>query len=181
MAELPPPEFSRPVAADRIGATGLTLELEATAEECRALAERFRILAVDSLTATVSLRRLAGSGLIRLQGRLAAQVRQACVVTLEPVAQQVEEQFEMLFGEGESGDDLDVAVCYDEEDPPEPMLNGRIDVGEAVAEHLALGLDPFPRAAGAVFDPEVTPADPPDPPPNPNPFAALAALRRKDA
>lgn len=180
MNELPPPEFSRPIAADRIGATGLTLEVQATAEECRALADRFRILAVDSLTAVVSLRRLAGSGLVRLRGRLTAQVRQACVVTLDPVVQPVQEEFDMVFGEDDAGDDLDIAVYYDEEDPPEPMVNGRIDVGEAVAEHLALGLDPFPRAPGAEFDPDARPEETPDNRQNPNPFAALAALQRKD-
>jgi uncharacterized metal-binding protein YceD (DUF177 family) len=177
------PEFSRPVAVDRLGAGETRMEVTATAAECAALAERYRILAVESLTARLRLRRIAGSGLIRLKGELSARVVQACVVTLDPVPQVVEERFEMLFGAADAGDDLEVAVNYDEEDPPEPILHGMIDVGEAVAEHLALGLDPFPRRDGVIFESIESDGEDDavaDESPKPSPFAALAALKQKD-
>ena len=39
------------------------------------------------------------------------------------------------------------------EDPPEPIVNGAIDLGALAAEFLMLGLDPYPRKPGAVFEP----------------------------
>lgn len=174
------PEFSRPVAVDRLGSRETRMDVTASPSECAALAERYDILAVESLTARLRLRRIGGSGLIRLKGELSARVVQACVVTLDPVAQQVDETFELLFGATEESSDTDVLVQYDEDDPPEPILHGIIDVGEAVAEHLALGLDPFPRRPDAVFQPSLVEDEVPDEPPTPNPFAALGALKQKN-
>lgn len=174
------PEFSRPVAVDRLGSRETRMNVTASPAECAALAERYDIVAVESLTARLRLRRIGGSGLIRLKGELSARVVQACVVTLDPVTQQVDETFEMLFGATEENGDTDVLVQYDEDDPPDPILHGIIDVGEAVAEHLALGLDPFPRRPDAVFQPSLVEDEVADEPPTPNPFAALAALKQKN-
>lgn len=174
------PEFSRPVAVDRLGSGETRLDVTATPAECAALAERFRILAVDSLSARLRLRRIPGSGLIRLRGEFTAQVVQACVVSLDPVPQQVAENFEVLFGDSDADDDPDVLVHYDEADPPEAIEHGVIDVGEAVAEQLALGLEPFPRRPGAEFDPGWGTEEAPEEELKPNPFAALAAFQRKD-
>ena len=180
MSEPVSPEFPRPVAVDRLGSRETRMTVTATPEECAALAKRYGILAVDSLTARLRLRRLSGSGLIRLTGTLSASVAQACVVTLEPVPEQVEESFEMLYGVNKDADDMEVLVHFDEVDPPEPIEHGEIDVGEAVAEHLALGLEPFPRRAGAVFEPMAEEEEVEDEPATPNPFAALVNLKQKD-
>lgn len=178
------PEFSRTVIADRLGPGENKMTISADEAERAALAERFSVISIDSLSADLSLRRIRGSALVRLAGRFAADVVQSCVVTLEPVPQHVEEDFELVYGpEVElDEDDLNVDVILDAEaeDPPEPMHNGMIDVGEAVAEHLALALDPFPRAPGAElpaeyrFEPEAEAAE------KPNPFAVLASLRKKE-
>lgn len=179
-------EFSRPVAVDRLGRAETRLEVTASAAECAALAKRYGILSVDSLTAKLRLRRVSGSKMIRLKGEFSAQAVQACVISLEPVVERIEDQFEMLFGDSEPGEDMEVLVHFDEEDPPEPILHGMIDVGEAVAEFLALALTPFPRRPDAVFDPSLlasAPADieAPEEPRKPNPFAALSSLKQKNA
>ena len=59
-----------------------------------------------------------------------------------------------------------------ERDPPEPIVNGRIDLGAVTAEFLALGLDPYPRKPGVAYEPapERDPAD--------SPFAALAKMKK---
>lgn len=173
-------EFSRPVAVDRLGSKETRIDVSASPEECAALAKRYAIVAVESLTARLRLRRLPGSDLIRLKGEVSASVIQSCVVTLDPVPQQVDETFEMLFGAIAESSDMDILVQYDEEDPPDPILHGIIDIGEAVAEHLALGLDPFPRRPDAEFQPLLVEDEVPDEPSAPNPFATLAALKQKN-
>ena len=57
-------------------------------------------------------------------------------------------------------------------DPPEPIVNGIIDLGRLATDALFLGIDPYPRKPDAVFEPPVEADDPED-----HPFAALKALQ----
>lgn len=170
------PEFHRPIAVDRLGHQEKAFEIEADAAERDALARRFGIIAVEALQATVRLRLVAGGSMVSLKGRFVADVVQTCVVTLEPVPGHLEEEFTLTYGTPEPDESPEVVVDLDAEDPPEPIDNGIIDIGEATAEHLALALDPFPRAAGASFK---TIDDGPAEESKPHPFAALAALKKK--
>jgi uncharacterized metal-binding protein YceD (DUF177 family) len=168
---IPDPEFSRPFVADRLGAHPLTETLLATPAECAALATRMRLVSLGQLSATVTLER-ALSGLIHVAGRLEADVVQTCVVTLVAFPSHVEDSFALDFGnaEAEHGDEIEVDVDYD---PPEPIEDGIIDLGELVAQYLALALDPYPRAPGATLDPEWTGADAAEM----SPFAILKNLK----
>jgi hypothetical protein len=58
-----------------------------------------------------------------------------------------------------------------EYEPPDEIVNGKIDLGAVVAEFLALGLDPYPRKPGVDFDYK-DPADAEH-----NTFAALGKLK----
>ncbi|CAA7617843.1 DUF177 domain-containing protein [Magnetospirillum sp. UT-4] len=177
---VPETEFSRRVAVDSIPARGTDITVTANPEECEALARRFGLQAIGALTAELRLKALAGGTLFRVKGRLTAEVVQTCVVTLDPLPATVEEEFDLTFGAGsddaDAGGELDLS--FEDDDPPEALVDGAIDVGEAVAEQLALALDPFPRREGAMVAAE--PADPAlAPDKRPNPFAALAGLRKK--
>ena len=139
------PEFSRRVQLARLGAREEAYPISAEAGEREALARRFGLISLDRLEAEIRLLRLAG-GLVRLSGRFGADVMQACVVSLEPVASSIEEEFTALYGPAESGKSVMIDL---ETDEAEPFEGDAIDVGEAVAQHLALALDPYPRAPGA--------------------------------
>lgn len=143
-------EFSRPVPAQEIDETEVSKVIEATTVERTALAKRLGLLSLEGLTAECRLRR-EGDKMIRVAGRFRAQVTQACVVTLEPVAGNVEDSFSLLFSEdaGLDRSASEILVELDEDDPPEPIAPGGIDLGELAAEQLALALDPYPRAEGA--------------------------------
>jgi uncharacterized metal-binding protein YceD (DUF177 family) len=175
------PEFSRPVALDRIGLKEKSYEISADARECAALAKRLGIPAVDSFDATIRLRLTGGGGLVRLSGRIKAALTQICVVTLEPIPTAVEEDFSRVYSV-EAGDEMaEVVVEMDEDDVPDPVENGQIDIGEAAAEHLALAMDPFPRAPDAAFAAPDEPEEPEEEAELPrSPFAGLAALRKKE-
>jgi uncharacterized metal-binding protein YceD (DUF177 family) len=164
------PEFSRLV---RLSPEPREVALEASEAECRALAARFGILGIGTLAATLRLQPEPG-GSIRARGRLSAEVEQACVVTLEPVRQAVAAPIDLrLLDEGETPSD------DDPESPDEiESAGGLVDLGEAVAEQLALALDPYPRAEGATL-PALDPPEAAEPAPatKPNPFAGLAKLR----
>jgi len=171
-------EFSRPIALDRIGLKEKSYEISADEKERAALAERLGIPAVNSFDATIRLRLTGGGGLVRLSGHIKAELTQICVVTLEPIATSVEEDFTRVYSV-EAGDEMaEVVVEMDEDDVPDLIENGHIDMGDAAAEHLALAMDPFPRSAGAAFE---SPEEPPEEPEEkPSPFAGLAALHKKE-
>ena len=195
---LPPPEFSRPVVAESLRGDQTVREIEASPAECRLLAERFRLEAVRSLKATVRLIRLRGhqSGMIRVKGALSAEVVQTCVVTLAAVPASVSESFSALFSPEVAEDDEEMILdpFALDEDLPEAMTDGVIDIGELTAQHLSLALDPYPRAPGVEFtgfdddlaeggvEPDGVPADGAEPEGEagvPGPFGVLAGLKRR--
>lgn len=185
-AAQPNPEFSRLVSAEAVRRNdGLIETIEATEVERQALARRLELEAIGSLTATIRLRPARGGQMVRVSGRLEADVVQTCVVSLESVPAHVSEEFEALFAPPsmieEEGDEIDIDPTLEDEDVPEPMVNNRIDIGELTTQYLSLGLDPYPRAPDAAFeeideamDEEEDPAEPA----KPNPFAVLERLKR---
>ena len=151
MTQRPAPEFSRAVPVESLEDGETVIDIEADADERAALARRFGLLALDSLTAKVGLTPVDG-GLVRVHGALAAKVTQACVVTLEPVTTRVEASFQRQYGTDAPEEAGGLIADADTEESAEPLAHGTVDVGETVAEQLALELDPFPRAPEAAFD-----------------------------
>ena len=142
-------EFARPFRADRLHNERVSLSIEANAAERAALARRFDLLALDRLEAELTLRRGAG-GVVRLSGHFVCEATQACIATLEPVPAHIEADFEASYAEDAAADEIgDVEIDIDAEDPPEPIENGVIDLGEAVVQQMALALDPYPRSPEA--------------------------------
>ncbi|ATE63797.1 YceD family protein [Rhizorhabdus dicambivorans] len=140
------PEFSRPVRIDTLGEGGRMIAIEAAEGERAALAERFGLLALEALTAEANLRR--EGDVILAEGRVKARAVQVCVASGGPVPADVDETFSLRFvPEGQDGgEELELdAGDIDSID----YAGGAVDLGEAVAETMALSLDPFPRAADA--------------------------------
>ncbi len=141
-------ELSRLVPLDKLGEDEVREIVIASAEERAALARRFGLLALDRLEAHLRLDR-DGESLIRVTGRFEAEVTQACVASLEPVHSHLEEAFSVLYTLAPEPAEHDLVIDPETEEPPEPAGPKGIDLGEAVAQQLALALDPYPRASGA--------------------------------
>lgn len=172
-----PNEFSRIITPDRLGAPKFTEVLEATPAERAAVARRLDILAIDRLTAELTVRNIGGR-LYRVEGPWEAAVQQACVVTLEPVAASLAGRLQAAYEAGgrAAGADGEVVVDPEAEDPAEALPAAGIDLGELVVQELAVSLDPYPRAPGAEVPAEYRP---PEVEEDENPFAALKALKGK--
>lgn len=166
-------EFSRLLPVRRIGERELVEQIEAGPEERAALARRFGLLALDRLAARLRVAR-CGRALVRVEGRLSAEVTQACVVSLDPVPAHIEESFVLTYTLEPAGAAAGEVVIEpeEEEEPAEPVGPGGIDLGEAVAQQLALALDPYPRAEGARLA-EAAPAEAE----KESPFAVLKTLK----
>ena len=163
--------FSHPVSLDKIGRTGLTVEVNADQEECAGLAERMQIPAVHSLHCTFTLTRDEYDGeIVRGSGILRASVTRVCVVSAEDFEMPVLDRFTVVFVPArQEQDDPGQDLPDPDEDDQIPYEGGILDLAEAAAEQLALALDPYPRMEGAVM-PESDTDD--------LPFAALSRLAR---
>jgi uncharacterized metal-binding protein YceD (DUF177 family) len=151
-----------------------TLTLEPGADIRAALARHVGALEVPELRATLEL--IAHrKGEVAVIGRLTGRIIQACVVTLEPVEAVIDEEVEVRFsadarsGEAEPGAEIEVSA--EAADPPEPIVDGRIDLGAILTEFFSLAVDPYPRKPGAAWTPPAAEAE------QESPFAALAKLK----
>ncbi len=180
-------EIERIVDLDRMGPNGVALEISASDGERAALAKRFGFLGLPAFSARVTADRRVG-GQIVVEGRMRGKIVQACILTLDPVSQELDETFRIVFKrdfedekDPESGD----AVINAQADAPEPLQGNLLDVGEIVAEQLSLAADPYPRKPGVKLE-DVMPKPavrrggrPPPKEQKRHPFAGLAALRDK--
>ncbi len=171
--------FSRKMKMGTIGTIPVQRRIEADAAECAALAREFGLEGVASLKGDFTLTSAASAGgVIEATLVLAARVTQICVVSLEPFPAKIAETARLRFIPATAlPEESDIAALDPEslEGPDELPYGGDvIDLGAALAEQLALALDPYPRRPGAELPPEVSSEAP-------NPFAILAARKNAPA
>lgn len=169
------PEFSRPVRVDTLGAEPRHVSIEANEEERAALARRFNLTGVEALSAEADISRNGDE--VVASGALKAKVGQSCVASGAPVEAQVNEEFRIVFRPQPAMPSEEDEIELSESEMDVVFYDGAaIDIGEAVAGSLSLGLDPYPRAsnaeellreAGVKSEEEA------------GPFGALASLRDK--
>ena len=141
------PELSRPNRLETIGGSTRSVTVTAEPAERAALAERFGLISLDRLDAEVRLERDGEA--VRADGRLIADVVQACVATGEPVPAQIDEAFALRFVPEALIDQGDEVELSDLDCDTLPHDGKAIELGEAIAETLALALDPYPRCPEA--------------------------------
>ncbi len=178
-------EIERFVDLDRMGNRGAALDIVASDGERAALAKRFGFLGLPAFSARVTVDLRPGRQVV-VEGRLRGKVVQACILTLDPVTQELDDTFRIVFQQDmteerdpESGE----ALLSAQADAPEPLAGNMLDVGEIVAEQLLLAADPYPRRPGVKLE-DVLPKARNNGRPARNeqrrhPFAGLAALRDK--
>lgn len=172
------PELSRVLEIEKIVQDDVDLVIDASDEECQRIAERLDILRVERLSAQLRIKAVADGPAIRVYGRFVAKVVQRCVVSLERLATEIDEPLAVQFGPpAEAESELEFNV--DDADPPEPLIDDRIDFGELVVQHLAVALDPYPQKSGAQPPDWCDGVDIVKNSGVDNPFSVLAALKKK--
>jgi hypothetical protein len=164
-----------PVAPDEVPEDGQHFDLAADAETRAAVARMAGLRDLPRFEASFDVSRRGRAGL-HVAGRVSATAGQTCVVTLEPLANEVTEDIDLLF-ESRPAVSEEAAAGADAPDrsidnKAEPLVDGKIDLGALATEFLILGLDPYPRKPGAIFQP------PADARPDEGPFAALGVLKK---
>ena len=156
---------------------GERIDISADEGERMRVAQRLGLRSLDRFEAHATLDRKGE--IVRARGRLKASLCQSCVVTDEPVDAHADEAFDIYFLPEPGAGNTDEEVELRESDCDVVFHDGSaIDLGEAIADSLALSLDPYPRSAGAeavlreagILTEEEA-----------GPFAALAKLKRSDS
>jgi uncharacterized metal-binding protein YceD (DUF177 family) len=167
-----PVPWQVPVAVEDVAEDGRHSDLAADAATRTAVARSVGLRELPRLEAMFDVTRY-GQGGLRVAGRVSATVGQSCVVTLEPLVNEVAEDVDLMFVPKSAVPKDEGAGTHDQRaDETEPLIGGSIDLGALATEFLILGLDPYPRKPGATFQP------PADLKPEERPFAALAALKK---
>jgi hypothetical protein len=171
MTDRSPLPLSRPIELASIRTDGSEFHVETTASERAALAERFGIPAIAKLTGDFLLRKKGPH--VRVTGVVFGSFTQTCILTLEPFETEFREDVDVGFDENPEK----ALELRPEEEAPDLIIDGIIDVGALAGEFTALALDPYPRKPGAVFefsDKKDTGDE------KPAPFGALLGLKRPE-
>ena len=143
-------EFSRPMTPAEAKRQSEPLHLVADESERTAIAKRFGLLAIDRLEAKLAI--MAEGDSVKAEGRLNAAVVQACIASGEPVPATIATPIAVRFVPNAAleaaQEDAEIELASDDLDVI-GFSGGRFDLGEMVAESLALELDPYPRSPDA--------------------------------
>ncbi len=164
--------FSRLLRVDDVSDEGLAMTIEADSGECAAVADEIGLPAIGALAARLQITRLRGD-LLRVEGTLHARITQICVVSLEPFESDVAQPVDITFahvegpaperlvrqGRGRDASRREAEMHRmppppsddGDADPPDPIVDGRIDLGVVAVEFLALALDFYPKKPGVHF------------------------------
>jgi uncharacterized metal-binding protein YceD (DUF177 family) len=177
--EIAPPPLSSILRVDEVK-DGEERTIDVGRAERDAIAALLDLIALDDLRFTFGLHR-RGEGRLALRGELAAAVTQTCVVSLEPVKSTLEIPVDIEFWPRHLIDDraatIDEAASHGTLDWPEPIVDGKIDLGPVIYETLATGLDPYPKRQGVSFAWSEPGTEMPDEDKPESPFAALKQLK----
>ncbi|MCB1783376.1 MAG: DUF177 domain-containing protein [Alphaproteobacteria bacterium] len=164
MTEMMQSEWSYLINEDDIGDKTLRLTISPSEDETAALCNRLNLSSIEKLEAKLELSRSSGSLVIHVKGQIEADIKQKCVITLEPVPEHIEESFDAWFSDPAqavsfakakrdrlSAREKEETPILEESDDPEPIIDGKIDLGELVTQYVSLYLDPYPHAPGAHY------------------------------
>lgn len=169
--------FSVPYDLHKLSDAGAEVDVSASDDQRKWLAEWAGVDEVSSFAARVALNRPAPNR-FTYQAALTAEITQSCVVTLEPVHSRLSIEIsrslhlsKMPSRTGISQDDR----LGGADEGPEEIDSPLYDLASPLLEEFALAIDPYPRAAGVVFERSPSERDQPE-----NPFKVLKSLKRPD-
>lgn len=166
---LPDLPCSEPVRLHQV-AGGVKRTLEPDAAARARIVKALDLASLDRFVAEMNLAPTEAGW--RLSGRVKASLAQVCGITLEPLPLEIDAPFSLTLAEAVETESDEIIITLDDESP-DLIENGQIDLGQYAVEQLALRLDPFPRKPGAEF------VQPPEPA-EISPFAVLKQLRPSD-
>lgn len=186
-------EWTYLIVADEVTAHGKSHRISPNESERKAIAKRLDLVSLDSLDAELKVRRQSRGHVVEVSGTFHARVTQRCVVSLDPLQVDITDSFEAWYADHDQAlsfkraqheamskrEMMDLPMLEEQEDP-EPIENGRIDLAELVVQYLSLAIEPYPHKEGSDYENKEPERAAPRESLRPNPFAALKNWRPKD-
>lgn len=168
--------FSYPIKVEDLKQSDYKYVLDADKEELEDIAEVLQVEKVHEFKASVFLKLNNRTNTLKVWGRVNAKIELKSVITLDNFIKSYDVPFELTFDTKATFEDIKGLEYGIEDDVPDIIENGCIDLADIAIEQIALNLDDYPRAEGEVFDSSLYCTD--DCPQKENPFAALAKLKK---
>ena len=168
--------FSYPLTLEDMGSGTKTYSIAAKPEQLNGMAEMLKVDGIKNFAAEIKVCFSRKAHRIDVCGRVNADVEQTSVISLEKFIKRYTPEFSLFFDTELTAAQLKEMEFEFDDEVPDIVENGQIDLAAIAMEQLALALDDFPRQDGEVFefksefDEETTQKA--------NPFAALAALKK---
>lgn len=140
------PSFTKVWEVADLSADPKSVSLTVGEDDLAPLAAFLDVLGLGALSGTASVTK--HGPLVRVAGRVQAQLTRACVATLDPLDETVDEAFDVMFTEEHEPAQGPEEVLADL-DAPEPIEGGVLEMADVFLEQLVLAMDPHPRKVGA--------------------------------
>ena len=168
--------FSYPLEVSELGSALRRYKLKATPAELDYIKEVLKVDDVKSFESKFDVKLNKSEHRLEVRGTARADIELTSVISLEKFVKTYAPEFTVIFDTQMTPQDLREIEFDFEDEVPDVIINGKIDLAEIAMEQIALVIDDFPRKDGEVFefksefDDETTQAM--------NPFAALAKLKK---
>jgi len=145
------PPLTHVVPVMEISSKGREVNIVATEQELTNIADALSLVLVSSLSAHFLISKGTG-GLLSVRGHLNANVVQTCGVSLKPVEEHIDTDIALCFTLHPETESDEISIKVEDDDPPDPIVDGCIEFGGIILEHLILNLNPYPRDPNMEFD-----------------------------
>lgn len=135
--------------------TGFELKLKATDEECASLAVQMHVVNVANFTADLTIKQWRRGG-VHIEGEFATTLTQTCVLSLDEFDTTVSEKIDQKFFSStkipDQSDKKEVEMLDNDMDPPDALVDGKLDISDYLVETVLLQLDPYPKKPGSQLE-----------------------------
>jgi len=167
-------DFSYPLKIEDMGQGEQTYKISANKAQLLTLAEILQVPAVNNFAADISLMFQKKRGILNVTGVVRANLKLISVISLEPFTKDYTAEFSLTYDTNAEYEDIYSDDDDINEDQPDIVIGGKIDLGDIAIEQIALLMEDHPRKEGETFEAVIEDNEPI----KNNPFAALAKLKK---
>lgn len=168
--------FSYPIKIEDLKQSDYKYELTADSAELEDITQVLQVEKVHEFKAEIFLKLNNRANNLRVWGNVFAKIELKSVITLNNFIKDYNIPFELNFDTRATYNDIKELECNIEDEVPDIIENGCINLADIAIEQIALNLEDYPRAEGEVFDGALYSDS--EEPKKENPFAVLAKLKK---
>lgn len=168
--------FSYPIKIEDLKQSDYKYEIKADTAELEDITQVLQVEKVHEFKAEILLKLNNRANNLHVWGKVFAKIELKSVITLNNFIKDYEVPFELNFDTRATYNDIKELECNIEDEVPDIIENGCINLADIAIEQIALNLEDYPRADGEIFDSSLY-CDL-EGPKKENPFAVLAKLKK---